>query len=321
MGEERLPALDAQLKGYDPAAWRAALGALSGGIHRVDREATLIWFSFFPLELHQAFEAAEDPEALTRKLRLMGNWRLVSQIDSSHRFLYGHRFWPQVKMAITNIEDPPADLGALINHVADAAGRRARVDRDRLLGIVAVGLMTLRQAGAEAFAAAPGTVHLTDRARNRTTNQTLQRRAKDDSQGPFGFLRGLKKIWTVTFDESADEAAFKVIAGQEIATGAQSDKREYRSKDARCIPGEGPIPVECRAASCGTCWVGVIAGAEKLSPVDTEERRRMKIFGYIDSTDPTPLIRLACQAQTTGAVTLVIPPWNGFVGKITGTDR
>jgi ferredoxin len=321
MGEERLRALEAQLKGYDPAAWRLALGAISEGIHRVDREATTIWFSFFPLELHQAFEATDDPAALAQRLRLMGNWRLSSQIDSSHRFLYGHRFWPQVKLAITNAEEPPADLRALIEYIADWAGRRTRVDRDRLFGIVCVGLMTLRQVGAEAFAAAPGTVHLPERARKRTTNQTLQRRTKDDFQGVFGFLRGSKKVWTVRFDENDDQATFKVIAGQEIATAAQSDKREYRSRDARCIPGEGPIPVECRAASCGTCWVGIIGGAEKLSPVDKEEQRRMKVFGYIESTDPRPLIRLACQARTTGAVTLVIPPWNGFVGKVTGTDR
>jgi ferredoxin len=321
MSADRLRQLHAQLKGYDPSAWRAALTAISGDIHSVDREATSIWFSFFPLELHQEFEATDDPEALARKLRLMGNWRLSSQVDSSHRFLFGHRFWPQVKLAITNLEEPPADLRALMDDVCEAAGRRSRVDRDRLLGIVAVGLMTLRQAGPEAFAAAPGTVHLTEHVRSRTTNQTLQRRAHDDSQGLFGFLRGLKKIWTVTFDENDAEATFKVIAGQDIASGARNDKREYRSKDSRCIPGEGPIPVECRAASCGTCWVGVLGGAGRLSPVEKDERRRMKIFGYIDSDNPQPIIRLACQAQTTGAVTLTIPPWNGYVGKVTGTDR
>jgi ferredoxin len=83
-------------------------------------------------------------------------------------------------------------------------------------------------------------------------------------------------------------------------------------KDRRCTPGEGPIPVECRAASCGTCWVGVLGGAEKLSPVvDRDERRRMQVFGYLASTEDRPLIRLACQAKAHGAVSIVIPPWNG----------
>ena len=107
---------------------------------------------------------------------------------------------------------------------------------------------------------------------------------------------------------------------QEIASAAQSDPRDYRARDPRCTPGEGPIPVECRAASCGTCWVGVLGGAEKLSPVDErDERRRMKVFGYLDSPEAQPLIRLACQAVASGNATIVIPPWNGFIGKRKGS--
>jgi len=132
----------------------------------------------------------------------------------------------------------------------------------------------------------------------------------------MGFLRGVRRRWTVTFDENDPDATFPVIEDQEIATAAQSDKREYRSRDVRCTPGEGPIPVECRAASCGTCWVGVLGGAGKLSPVvERDEGRRMKVFGYIDTDEPQPLIRLACQARARGAVSVVIPPWNGFIGR------
>jgi hypothetical protein len=62
--------------------------------------------------------------------------------------------------------------------------------------------------------------------------------------------------------------------------------------------------------------VGVLGGAEKLSPVvDRDERRRMQVFGYIDTDEPKPLIRLACQAKASGAVSIVIPPWNGMFGK------
>ena len=120
----------------------------------------------------------------------------------------------------------------------------------------------------------------------------------------------------MTFDENDPAATFPLINGQEIATAAQADKREYRSRDPRCTPGEGPIPVECRAASCGTCWVGVLGGAEKLSPVDErDEGRRMKVFGYTDTDGAQPLMRLACQARACGAVSIVIPPWNGVFGK------
>jgi ferredoxin len=143
-------------------------------------------------------------------------------------------------------------------------------------------------------------------------HQVLGARARDDWQGILGFARGLRKQWSVTFDEADPGARFALIDGQEIATAAQTDKRDYHSRDARCTPHEGPIPVECGAASCGTCWVGVLGGSEKLSPVnERDERTRMRVFGYLDSTEERPLIRLACQARAHGAVSIVIPPWNG----------
>ena len=45
----------------------------------------------------------------------------------------------------------------------------------------------------------------------------------------------------------------------------------------------------------------------------------MKEFGYINTPDPKPVIRLACQALASGNVTIVIPPWNGFIGKRKGS--
>jgi ferredoxin len=319
--------LFATLVRFDAAAWARAVDALVPSIHPIDRHATRIWFGFFPLSLHLALEAArtEGPDAetlLVRTLRLMGRWRLADQVDTSHTFLYAHRYWPQVKSAIAATEPPPAvgetpeDLRALVIAVADAASRTARVDADMLRSLAAVGLMTLRQAGVDAFAAAPGHIHLSDRARARSPHQVLSARAKDDWQGPLGFLRGLKKQWTITFDENDPDARFTLINGQEMATAAQTDKRDYRSREPRCTPGEGPIPVECRAASCGTCWVGILGGADKLSPVvDRDERQRMQVFGYLDSPEPKPMLRLACQAKAFGAVSIVIPPWNGFISR------
>jgi ferredoxin len=300
---------------YDSAHWRRAIETLSAEIHPIDREATRIWFAFFPLELHEALETADDPQAAARRLGLMGQWNLADQIDSSHTFLYAHRYWPQVKLAIQGVEGEVGELAPLISTLAESAARTARVDREFLLGITAVGLMTLRQVGPEAFTAAPGKIHLSPKARALSPHQVLRRRGRDDSQGALGFLRGNKR-WTVTFDENEPDASFTLLDGQEIASAAQTDKRDYRSRDPRCIPGEGPIPVECRAASCGTCWIGVLGGAEKLSPVvERDERRRMKVFGYLDSSEERPLIRLACQAKAYGAVSIVIPPWNGVFGS------
>jgi ferredoxin len=308
--------LYSQLRQYDSAVWRRALDLIVPAIHEIDRTATLIWFGFWPLDLHLALESTDQPAALARKFGLMGHWRLADQIDESHRFLFAHRYWPQIKTVVAGDREWPGDLPGLITAVADAAARTARADREMLLGMSAVALMTLRQVGAEALAAAAGRIHLTPETRRRTPHQVLGRRAKDDWQGLFGFTRGMKKQWTVTFDENDPAAKFALIHGQEIATAAQGDKREYRSKEPRCTPGEGPIPVECRAASCGTCWVGILAGAEKLSPVvERDEGRRMKVFGYLDSNEPRPIIRLACQARAFGAVSIVIPPWNGVFGE------
>lgn len=303
---------------FDSAEWRHTVEMLAGQIHEADRNATLIWFAFYPLDLHLALEAAADRPAKERKLGLMGKWGLGDTIDSSHRFLFAHRYWPQVKSAIAGADDfPRGQLGALITHLAEAACRTARVDRDRLLGMAAIGLMTLRQVGVDAFASATGTVHLDSAARARSAHQIMKARAKDDWQGLLGFLRGTRKEWTVTFDESDPAATFTAMQDQEIASAAQTDKREYRSKDPRCTPNEGPIPVECRSASCGTCWVGVLGGAEKLSPVEAHESARMRVFGYsAPEVGSRPLIRLACQARTTGAVSIVIPPWNGIISRL-----
>jgi uncharacterized 2Fe-2S/4Fe-4S cluster protein (DUF4445 family) len=60
----------------------------------------------------------------------------------------------------------------------------------------------------------------------------------------------------------------------------------------------------------------VIGGAEKLSAVDPHERKRVKVFGYAESDGDRPLIRLACQARAEGAVSIVIPPWNGIIGRL-----
>lgn len=303
---------------YDSDAWRKAVGFLDQSIAEIDRNATHIWFAFYPLKLQEALAAADagaDRAGVERKLGLMGHWGLEKTVDTSHKFLFAHQYWPHVKAAIAATDSWPSELAALTTQVADAAALNAKTDRDHVLGLTAIGLMTLRQVGVERFSASSGLVP--PEARARSEARILKARAKDDFQGVFGFLRGIKKQWTVTFDEQEPSAKFITFQNQDLASGAQSDKREYRSTDARCIPNEGPIPVECRAASCGTCWVGVLGGAEKLSPVERHEAARMKVFGYVTQEVGTqPIVRLACQARAQGAVSIVIPPWNGIISRL-----
>ena len=302
----------------DEEAWSGALTTLLRSIHDVDRNATQIWFSFYPLGLFLALERAEDPAKLAQQLLIQGNYRLRDQIDSSHTFLYGHRYWPDVKSATQMHAREFASIGVSLSDqilaVAQEAAEQAKVDPSLVVGITAVAFMTLRQVGLEAFAQAPGTMLLDRTHANKSADQVLRERAKDDSQGMLGFLRTVNKKWTVTYDENDDSAKYRLNHVQDLAWGAAEDRsKNWREIDPRRI--EGPIPVECRSASCGTCWVGVLGGAEKLSDVAAREGKKIKEFGYIDTSEPKPLIRLACQAQAYGAVSIVIPPWNGVFGK------
>ena len=198
--------------------------------------------------------------------------------------------------------------------VARNVAQQLKKDESLLVGITAVAFMTVQQAGVPAFKAAPGTISIDGQHAKKSPEQILRERAKDDSQGLLGFLRTIDKQWTVTFDENDPSARYKLREGQDLAWGAADDhSRDWRAIDPRRV--EGPIPVECRSASCGTCWVGVLGGAEKLADVGAREGKKIKEFGYIDTAEPKPLIRLACQAQAQGAVSIVIPPWNGQFGK------
>ena len=309
------------LQQHDEAAWALVVENLLPAVHEVDRNATAIWFAFFPLALARAFEQSDDPEKLAQKLLMQGKYRLSDQIDSSHAFLYGHRFWPEVKRAVAAHAEvfrgtaAPA-LAEQIREIARSVAAQKRIDESLLAGIAAVAVMTLRQVGLQAFKAAPGEVSIDGKSARQTPEKILRERARDDSQGLLGsVLRTTDKRWTVVWNERDPSARFKMLHRQEVASAAATDKRDWSQVDPRCTVDEGPIPVQCRSASCGTCWVGVLGGAEKLTAVSPRERKAMQLFGYIDTNEPKPLIRLACQAQGEGAVSIVIPSWNGVFGK------
>jgi ferredoxin len=305
------------LNQHDDKAWTRVMVQLLPSIHAVDQTATRIWFSFFPLKLAHALQSSPNPEQTAKELLLSGKYRLEDQIDSSAEFLYGHRYWPEVKHAVAEYAaaTAPSDL-ALAEHVLEVARRtaaRLNVDVSLLVGITAIAFMTLQQVGYDAFqrTTAPASSKWT-----KSPDQVLKERNKEARGGLFGFLKTVDKEFTVTFRENDRDCRFKLINMQELATAAARDTRDYRSRDPRCI--EGPIPVECRSAACGSCWVGVLAGAEKLcEPTALEVRKMAEYFGYPGFTpNKDSIIRLACQAKCYGNVTIVIPPWNGILGKL-----
>ena len=311
-------AFETHLEKHTEKQWWQALESLLPDIHEVDRNAVQIWFRFYPLALFDFLQASEDQETARKKFVMQGAYDLKDQIDSSHKFFYGHTYWKQVKDAIgarvDSFSSDSFDLASEIRNSANDAAVATGANVSVLLGITAAGLMTLRQVGAEAFKAAPGQIDTNRAHLKKSPEQILAARAKDDSQGLFGFLRTVDKQWSVSYDETDPSARFKLMNEEEIASAAAKDQsKNWIEIDPR--RPEGPIPVECRSASCGTCWVGVLGGSEKLSDVSEREKKQLKVFGYSSSEDKKPLIRLACQAKATGAVSVVIPPWNGVFGK------
>ncbi|MCP9496600.1 MAG: (2Fe-2S)-binding protein [Pyrinomonadaceae bacterium MAG19_C2-C3] len=316
---DRSTAFVSFLSYQDSAAWQRALDSLAPDIHEVDRTATDIWFHFFPLDLFLALEQSDDADTLARKLLLEGEYRLAAQVDTSPRFLYGHRFWAETKQAVLEYANKfdgneARELANVTHEIAQTAARIVKVDASLLTGITLVALMTLRQTSLAAFSNATDAKAIRAMHTNKQPAEILRERARDEGQGILGFLRTEDKKWTVRYDESRKDRRFTCINSEEIASGAARDHHEdWHALDPR--RSEGPIPVQCRAAACGTCWIGVLGGAEKLSPVSRLEATAIKEFGYINTDEERPTIRLACMAQANGAVSIVIPTWNGFFGK------
>lgn len=264
---------EAHLAGFSQADWATAANTLAPEIHPVDIDATRLWLAFFPIDITAALAGA------------MGTWRLADHVDSSHTFLYGHRYWPQTKRAVLAMaaEDSwPGTLPEIITKVADHASRTSSVDRDQLIGVAIAGLMTLRQCGFEKFGSGNGAVQLPMNIEARSIRQVLRRRRLQRSKGLFGFLRGSRNRFRITFDENSLKADFDLMAGDDIAAKAPK----------------------------GVSLIGVLAGADRLSPVEAAtEGKELQALGCagIRGASGAPIVRLAKHVRPQGDVTFVVP--------------
>ncbi len=270
-------------------------------MHPVDREACFIWFQFFPLGLYHLLQRTPDRAALEHFYQFRGSYCLADLADTSHQFLYSHQYWPAVKQALDEISQ-----GQNLLETIRAVTGKVKSPPELTLPISAIGLMTLRQAG-PTFLKQP----YTPPAESRTPEQVLRQRGSDAKNGWWA-----KPKPRIIIDERQPRGWFPLIPGQHITTAAERDKRPHHETNQRCSVGNGPIPVDCRSGSCGTCWVGVLGPPDKLAPVEDFERKRMAYFGYWENpfhqpNDPHPSIRLACQCVASGSCSIVIPPWNG----------
>jgi ferredoxin len=310
--------LERYLARFSEADWLSAVDSVSSDIHPVDRDATHLWFRFFPLELRRYVADAVDQSETVRELAIQGDFDLAEQIDTSHRFLFGHRFWKAVKAAVVAesvvFGDERPELTDEIRQLAANIAGKFKIDVSLLIGITAVGLMTLRQVGIDDFRSTEGDVEEPTGLMARSPDDIVAERNRDDSQGLLGFLRTVDKKFSIDWIDKSSSGKFKVINDEEIASASARDQsQDWRARDPRCW--EGVVPVECRSASCGTCWIGVLGGHEKLSDVGPRERRMMKVFGYNQPEEEKPILRLACQARAYGNATVVIPSWNGVFGR------
>ena len=300
MSNELTNSFEIFLQSFDESDWQAAVEAHAPAIHEVDRNAVRIWFRFYPLSLQRYLTNAADPDEAKQGLAMQGDYGLADRINTSHSFLYGHRYWGLVRTAVLGrSEDSSAGIGLSeeIAKIAAAVSQEAGVDKSLTLGISAVGLMTLNQVGLAAFAAATASTSKPEGLMTKSPDAIVEARKRDDSQGIFGFLKTVDKKFSVIHNEPAG-LRFEIMNDQEIASASANDRSQnWQARDPRCW--EGPVPVECTSASCGTCWVGVIAGEEKLSDVARRERRAVKVFGYNETESDKPLIRLACQQKHT----------------------
>lgn len=313
-----MSSLETYLNKFTESDWLAAVSELLPSIHEVDRNAVQVWFRFYPLGLQRYLAENGTSEETLRGIAMQGEYGLAAQIDTSHHFLYGHRFWNKVKCVIEKMADEmaeePASLVDLIKSVSMEAAEKLGVERKLVNAIAAVGLMTLNQVGIDAFRAASGEVAEPKGVMAKSPDAIVAERAKDDSQGLLGFLRTVDKKFSVSHAALNYGGKFTIINDEEIVTASQKDdSQNWQSLDSRCW--DGPVPIECTSASCGTCWVGVLAGEEKLTPPPPRERRQMKVFGYNQPEGDHPFLRLACQARAEGNVHIVIPPWNAVFGK------
>jgi 2Fe-2S ferredoxin len=66
-----------------------------------------------------------------------------------------------------------------------------------------------------------------------------------------------------------------------------------------CDAVRAPIPFSCRSATCGTCLIEILQGAELLEPAGRAEAELLHLLTY------PPQMRLACQAELKSADGLV----------------
>ena len=92
----------------------------------------------------------------------------------------------------------------------------------------------------------------------------------------------------------------KVIAESKTGRVIEIDAVDGPALVDLCDKFDAPIPFSCRVASCGTCRIHVLEGADELLPPAEDELDLLDVFNL-----RPPLVRLACQAKLRPGATRV----------------
>jgi len=84
----------------------------------------------------------------------------------------------------------------------------------------------------------------------------------------------------------------KVITESNLGRVVEIDAPAGAALIDLCDEHDAPIPFSCRSASCGTCRIHVLEGAEELLPPAEDEIDLLDVFNH-----KPPYVRLACQAK------------------------
>lgn len=303
----------------DEPEWFETLDSLIGSVHSVDQDAVRVWYSFWPLKVTQSLRESTDPVKTAQELLLYGDFQLGRVLHDSVGFLFGARWWKEICQAVLDFADrweagsvEVESLSDAIRAVAQRVSSEQNTPEELLLGITAVAFFALRHLGREEFANCLKNTEIGVFS-PRSPEQLLALRRKRTNKSLFDFLYTVNRRHTVTWDEKEDRT-FPAINNQYLAMAAALDQEDYVDTDSRRV--EGPVPVQCRNGACGFCWVGLLGGKKNLSEITDFERTRLETFGYSGSgqlSEQHPHLRLACQARVLGDISIVIPPWNGFL--------
>ena len=137
-----------------------SLSELLPAIHEVDRTATQIWFRFYPLALHEFLKTAEDKEKTLQKFVMQGDWDSTTKLIRRTNFFTDTVFGRKLKTRLKNAPHLLANENAFDQMKSKKSPKpprtNSKTDVSLLIGITAVGLMTLRQVGFDAFKNAEG---------------------------------------------------------------------------------------------------------------------------------------------------------------------